>query len=77
MRLPLSFDALRRRLLILAFALASKCTSTTDAQHALFNSEQDDECVLHYRSSSRGGRRLSWSASLKDVFTSDLLPAWT
>jgi hypothetical protein len=44
----------------------------------LFQPEQSNEYFLHYRRSGRGhrGRRLSWSASLKDFFANGLLPAW-
>jgi hypothetical protein len=37
MRLPLSFDALRRRLPIFAFALVSKYTSSTDLNARCLN----------------------------------------
>jgi hypothetical protein len=40
------------------------------ALNPLFQSEQSNEYLLHYRRSGRGhrGRRLSWTASLKNFF---------
>ena len=50
---------------------------TSGAEHPLFQSEQSNEYLLHYRRSGRGhrGRRLSWTASLKNFFAHGLLPA--